>query len=315
MSRPIKERATALRDRMVIRRWRLVKACVIMGVLIGVVLAVLYVKEQVERIAQEKAEQERIVQEKVRIAEWRKENPDLVIQLAQLPAGARELEMVAIPPGEFQMGSPSQEKDRYSNEGPQHQVRLTKPFWLGRYEVTQAQWKAVMGSNSNPSYFKGDNLPVEQVSWNDCQSFVEKLNALGQGTFRLPTEAEWEYVCRAGMTTRFYWGDDSSYSQVGKYAWYVENSGLQTHPVGEKEPNAWGLYDMSGNVWEWCEDWYGAYSGGLEVDPKGQESGETRVLRGGIWSFGPRLLRSAYRSSNGLVARHHYVGFRLARTP
>ncbi|MBC7324568.1 MAG: formylglycine-generating enzyme family protein, partial [Moorella sp. (in: Bacteria)] len=134
--------------------------------------------------------------------------------------------MVLIPAGTFMMGSPNNEQDRSSNEGPQHQVTLTKPFYLGKYEVTQAQWKAVMGSN--PSYFRGNNLPVEQVSWNDCQTFIQRLNQLGQGTFRLPTEAEWEYACRAGTTTRFYWGDDPNYSQIGQYAWYDRNSNSQT---------------------------------------------------------------------------------------
>ena len=158
-----------------------------------------------------------------------------------------KLEMVLIPAGEFLMGSPDSDKDAFPFEKPQHRVRITKPFYLGKYQVTQEQWEAVMGSN--PSNFKGLKNPVETVSWEDCQKFLDKLNAkVGSkhGKFVLPTEAQWEYASRAGSTTRYYFGDDEK--QLGEYAWYLPNSGSKTHPVGEKKPNAWGLYDMHGNL-------------------------------------------------------------------
>jgi len=209
------------------------------------------------------------------------------------------------------MGSPSGEKDRDSDE-TQHQVTLTKDFYIGKYEITQAQWQAVMGSN--PSYFSGrPNNPVEQVSWNNCQAFIQALNGmgLGLGTFRLPTESEWEYACRAGTSTAFYWGEDSSYSEIGNYAWYSGNSGSTTHEVGQKRPNAWGLYDMSGNVWEWCHDWYGDYPSGPVIDPTGPSSGSVRVFRGGCWNYYPSVFRSAYRSWLAPDNPYYTLGFRV----
>ena len=176
------------------------------------------------------------------------ENGSFIVNLPGLVAGATPLEMILIPAGTFTMGSPSNEKDRTIDE-VQHQVTLTKDFYIGKYEVTQAQWQAVMGSN--PSSFSGDNNPVELVSWNNCQEFITKLNQMGQGTFGLPTEAEWEYSYRAGTTTAFYWGEDTGYSQIGQYAWYSSNSSSKTHEVGQKLPNAWGMHDMIGNVNEW----------------------------------------------------------------
>jgi formylglycine-generating enzyme required for sulfatase activity len=163
------------------------------------------------------------------------------------------IDFVLIAAGEFLMGSESGDSD----EKPVHRVRISKNFYLGKYEVTQAQWHAVMGDN--PSRFKGDTLPVEQVSWEDAQKFIERLNAQEGGTkYRLPTEVEWEYAARAGTTTAYSFGDNPR--PLGEYAWFSENFGNTTHPVGQKQPNPWGLYDMHGNVWEWVQDWYGPYT-------------------------------------------------------
>jgi len=165
------------------------------------------------------------------------------------------IELVLIPAGSFKMGSPVTEAGRWGDEeGPVHRVRITRPFYMGKHEVTQEVWEKVMGAN--PSEFKGAKNPVECVSWDDCQDFLKKLNASGkaQGTFRLPTEAEWEYACRAGTKSRFCSGDADA--GLADYAWYDGNSGRTTHPVGTRKPNAWGLFDCHGNVWEWCADWY-----------------------------------------------------------
>jgi len=216
--------------------------------------------------------------------------------------------MVRIPAGEFMMGSPSNEPGRDSDEGPQHRVRISRDFWLGQTEVTQGLWKAVMGSN--PSYFKncGDDCPVEQVSWNDCQEFIRKLNGMvSGGNFRLPTEAEWEYACRAG-TTGPYAGD------LDATGWYDKNSGSRTQRVGQKKPNAWGIYDMHGNVWEWCQDWKAEYPSGSVTDPTGPSSGSYRVYRGGSWYDNAVFCRSANRNGYAPVARDFHLGFRLVRT-
>jgi len=183
---------------------------------------------------------------------------------------------------------------------------------LGKYEVTQAQWLAVMGND--PSYCSGDSHPVEQVSWTDVQSFFAALNTATDQTFRLPTEAEWEYACRAGTSTRYYWGDDPSYSEIGSYAWYSGNSGSVTHDVGQKLANSWGLYDMIGSVWEWCQDWYGSYAGGAVTDPTGPASGSYRVLRGGAWSTYDYGCRLAYRNGSYPSGADYLIGFRLARS-
>ncbi|MEW6235804.1 MAG: formylglycine-generating enzyme family protein [Candidatus Omnitrophota bacterium] len=233
----------------------------------------------------------------------------IVIPLPNFPKCAKPLEMVLILAGTFMMGSPEMEKDRMDNEGPQHQVTITKPFYMGKYEVTQEQWQAVMGNN--PSHFKGNNLPVERVSWDVCQTFIQKLNQMGQGTFRLPTEAEWEYACRAGTTTSFYWGDDTSYTQIVEYAWYPGNADSKTHAVGLKKPNAWGLYDMSGNVWEWCLDRFGDYSSDAQNDPTGANKGDYRVVRGGSWNDISRLCRSANRSRSWPDVGDSIIGFRI----
>jgi formylglycine-generating enzyme required for sulfatase activity len=219
------------------------------------------------------------------------------------------MEFVLIPSGTFMMGSPTSEKDRDDDE-TQHQVTISKSFYLGKYEVTQAEWEKVMGSN--PSYFKGcPRCPVENVSWEDVQDFIRKLNTKGEGRYRLPTEAEWEYAARAGSTARYSYGDGEG--SLGNYAWYSANSGSKTHEVGTKQPNEWGLYDMHGNVWEWCGDWYGAYSSSAQIDPTGATSGSYRVIRGGSWNYVAVNLRSANRYSNSPSFRSYNLGFRVVR--
>ena len=213
---------------------------------------------------------------------------------------------VLIQPGSFEMGSNS----GYSDEKPVHRVTISKPFYLQSTEVTQGQWRAVMGSN--PSNFKGDDLPVEQVSWNDAQEFIRKLNAKeGSDKYRLPTEAEWEYAARAGSQSKYCFGDDAG--RLGDYAWYDSNSGNKTHAVGQKKPNGWGLYDMHGNVWEWVQDWKASYSSGSSTDPSGPSSGSVRVFRGGGWNDPARYCRSASRGWGDPGFRSIYLGFRLAR--
>jgi formylglycine-generating enzyme required for sulfatase activity len=222
-----------------------------------------------------------------------------------------KLEMVLIPVGEFKMGN---DKSGSDWEKPVHKVTITKPFYLGKYEVTQEQWEAVMGSN--PSYFKGPKNPVERVSWDDCQKFFVKLNAKTgwEGSkFVLPTEAQWEYACRAGSTTGYCYGDDES--GLGEYAWYDKNSGGKMHPVGEKKPNTFGLYDMHGNVWEWCADWYGSYREGAVTDPRGPTTGSNRVYRGDGWSGYARGCRSAGRGGSAPGDRGIILGFRVSLVP
>lgn len=237
--------------------------------------------------------------------------PTLTIMLP----GDVEMELCRIPAGRFLMGSPDGEQDREPGEGPQHEVTISKPFYLGRYEVTHAQWKAVMGSVRDNSGFDGGNYdsPMQATSWNEVQGFLERLNALGMGTFRLPTEAEWEYAARAETTSRFYWGEDPDYVEIDDYAWYDENAEGEAHDVGEKEPNAWGLYDMSGNAWEWCEDWYGPYSAEDQIDPAGPESGTTKVFRGGEWFNPPEKARSAYRGSFAPDSWLYFGGLRVVK--
>jgi formylglycine-generating enzyme required for sulfatase activity len=218
-----------------------------------------------------------------------------------------------IPSGTFMMGSPGDEKGRDKDESPQHQVTISRPFYIQTTEVTQGQWRKVMGSN--PSYFGkcGDNCPVETVSWNDAQDFIKKLNSMeNTDKYRLPTEAEWEYAARAGATTRFYSGD--SESDLLKTGWYVLNSGSKTHPVAQKPPNAWGLYDVLGNVWEWCQDWKGDYPSGSVTDPKGPSSGTKRVWRGGGWSGYSSGSRTANRFQEEPGKRLFFMGLRLVRT-
>ncbi|MCG3174264.1 MAG: Serine/threonine-protein kinase pkn1 [Myxococcota bacterium] len=227
------------------------------------------------------------------------------VQSIALP-GCVSIEMVWIAPGAFMMGSPSTEEGREDDE-TQHLVTLTKGFWLGKHQVTQAQWRAVMGGD--PSHFLGDTVPVESVSWDDCQRFVARMNQIiPGGGFRLPTEAEWEYACRAGTAGAYAGAGD-----LDEMGWYGDNSGRETHPVGQKQPNAWGLYDMHGNVWEWCEDSYSKYPSGPVIDPL-NKSGSNRLGRGGGWNDYARSCRSAFRYSFSPDLRFSGMGFRLART-
>ena len=187
-------------------------------------------------------------------------------------------------------GTSEQGNDAYTDEKPTHNVTLSS-YYICKYEVTQALWRAVMGSN--PSKFKGDNLPVEYVSWNDCQTFINRLNSYTGRNFRLPTEAEWEFAARGGNYSRHYKYSGSNY--ISDVAWCGDNSGNRTHPVGTKQANELGLYDMSGNVWEWCSDWYGSYSSYSQSNPTGPNSGSFRVYRGGSWYSHARFCRSSDR--------------------
>jgi len=221
--------------------------------------------------------------------------------------GGVTMELVYVKPGRFTMGSPTSEAGR-DNDETQHEVTITRGFYLGKYEVTQGQYQAVVGSNL--SNWKEANRPVECVSWNDATEFCNRLSQRVGKQVRLPTEAEWEYACRAGSTTRFCFGDSDG--GLGEYAWFSSNSGGQTHAVGGRTPNAWGLYDMHGNVWEWCEDWYGGYPSGTVNDPTGPVSGRARALRGGSWGSSPRGCRSALRDGVGPALRGGGSGFRVA---
>jgi formylglycine-generating enzyme required for sulfatase activity len=231
--------------------------------------------------------------------------------------------MVFIPPGTFRMGSPTNDVDRYDNEGPQTDVIISGGFWMGKYEVTQGEYLAVMGNN--PSHFTGDtNRPVEQVTWFDatnyCATLTQRELAAGRiptnCVYRLPTEAEWEYACR-GWTSdrRFSHGDDPGYTNLTNYAWYGDNSAGTTHPVGQKLPNPWGLHDMHGNVWEWCQDWWANnLPGGIVVDPQGPGTGPFHVIRGGFWGYDARDCRSAIRFGGGPGDRGDN-GFRAVLAP
>ena len=217
--------------------------------------------------------------------------------------------MVYVAGGTFTMGCTNEQGDDcWGVEKPAHSVTLSG-FYMGKYEVTQAQWKAVMGSN--PSHNKGDNLPVENVSWDDVQAFIRKLNQLTGKRYRLPTEAEWEYAARGGNQSRGY--KYAGGNNIDEVAWYDGNSGERTHPVGKKRPNELGLYDMSGNVWEWCSDWYDEdyYGNSPQNNPQGPASGSYRVLRGGSWSDYAIYCRSAYRYGYTPDSRSGSIGFRL----
>ncbi|MGE3536009.1 MAG: formylglycine-generating enzyme family protein [Candidatus Tectimicrobiota bacterium] len=216
------------------------------------------------------------------------------------------IEFILVPAGTFKMGAENGDSD----ERPVHQVTISKAFYLGKYEVTQAQWQAVMGKN--PSLFTGEaNRPVDQITWEDTQAFLARLNAMeGRNLYRLPTEAEWEYAARAGSSTIFPFGNDAK--QLGDYAWYRGNSEHKTHPVGQKKPNAWGFYDMIGNVWEWVRDWEGKYQAAPVTDPQGPESGTYRMRRGCAWNNEPNVCRTANRYSV-VGYRDDFLGFRVVR--
>ncbi|MBP9995143.1 MAG: SUMF1/EgtB/PvdO family nonheme iron enzyme, partial [bacterium] len=218
-------------------------------------------------------------------------------------------EMVAVNGGTFTMGATSEQgSDAYDWEKPAHSVTLSD-YYIGKFEVTQELWEAVMGSN--PSSFKGSKLPVESVSWDDCQTFIRKLNSLTGANFRLPTEAEWEYAARGGSRSRGY--KYSGSNSIGEVAWYDDNSGSKTHTVGTKSPNELGIYDMSGNVWEWCQDWYGNYSSGFQTNPQGPSSASNRVYRGGSWyNLYAGDCRVSNRSYGTPDYRNYYLGLRLA---
>jgi len=225
------------------------------------------------------------------------------------------MKLVWIPPGSFMMGSPKEEKGRITNE-TQHKVTLTKGYYIGAYTVTQEEWQAVMGSN--PSHFKGQKkLPVETVSWEDCQEFVKKMREKDKKPYRLPTEAEWEYACRAGTTTPFHFGetistDQANYNGEGIYGNGKKGVNRKTiTPVGIFPPNAFGVYDMHGPLWQWCHDWYGDYPAKDVVDPQGPDTGKERVLRGGSWGNGPEYCRSAFRNRYVPGIRSEGIGFRL----
>lgn len=237
------------------------------------------------------------------------------------PAGTN---LVFIQPGTFTMGSPTNEVDRYANEGPQTVVTLSRGFWMSKYLVTQGDYLTLVGSNPSfhtPAHGYPLDLtrPVEQVSWFAARNYCALLTAqeLGAGriptncVYRLPTEAEWEYSCRAGTTTRFYYGDDPGYTNLANYAWYLDNDGVLTQPVGQKLPNAWGLYDMAGDVWEWCQDGFNYnYSGGSVIDP-GPSSGAGKVCRAGGFGDPGRNCRSAFRTSYGPSSGAFVIGLRV----
>lgn len=213
------------------------------------------------------------------------------------------------PPGRFRLGSPDGETDR-ANDELAHVVTISRGFWLGKFEVTQRQWREIMGGN--PSRFAGcDSCPVENVPPADCMQFIDELSKLSQKSYRLPTEAEWEYAARAGA--RSAWASGADAAQLDSVAWHSGNSGQKTHPAGEKRPNAWGLYDMHGNVREWCADWYGPYAAERQIDPQGPDWGELHVVRGGGWASSPADCRSARRETyqEGYFQPKDDIGFRL----
>ncbi|MEO8425861.1 MAG: formylglycine-generating enzyme family protein [Verrucomicrobiota bacterium] len=234
--------------------------------------------------------------------------------------------LVQIPAGTFAMGTTEAQRatlvglkswTRFEDcELPTHAITISKPFLIGKFEITQKQWEAVMGKN--PSAFKDENNPVESVSWDEVQKFIEKLNEKNNAKYRLPTEAEWEYCCRAGSTNLFGLGTNDvtiTAENLGDFAWFRKNSENRTHRVGEKQPNTWGLYDVHGNVWEWCQDWYASdyYAKAPEKNPLNTAPSTERAFRGGSWFLDGQNLRATFRSGNLPGFKSQYVGFRLAR--
>ncbi len=220
------------------------------------------------------------------------------------------MQLRLIPAGSFLIGSPDSEEDREGHEGPQHKVTLTKPYYIGVCEVTQEQYEKVIGMN--PSKNIGPKNPVEMISCHDAQDFCAELSKIEKQEYRLPTEAEWEYACRAGTQTAYYWGNTFD----EKYAWSNKNSGGKSHEVGTLKPNAWGLFDMGGNVYEWSQDSYDFYSEGELVNPQGGSDAVTRcVIRGGSWDYVSRRCRSADRMQSNFTNRSDCVGFRVVAVP
>ena len=217
------------------------------------------------------------------------------------------IEMVHVEAGTFTMGATPEMEEPFDYEKPAHQVTLTNDYYIGKYEVTQALWKAVMGYTH--SKYKGDNLPVESVRWHECQEFINKLNTMTGKKFRLPTEAEWEYAARGGNKSRGY--QYSGSNNLSDVAWYKENSGSTTHPVGSKQANELGIYDMTGNVDEWCQDWYDNYSSSSQTNPTGGTIDSYRVARGGSWEMIARGCRSSFRSLLDSFTQSDQIGFRL----
>ncbi len=259
-----------------------------------------------QRLAEErrKQEEQRLAEEQRRQEELKKQEQ---IKKQTFTVNGVSFVMVEVKGGTFTMGATSEQVgDSRDNEKPAHSVTLSS-YHIGQTEVTQALWQAVMGSN--PSYFKGSNRPVERVSWEDCQEFLSRLNRITGKRFRLPTEAEWEYAARGGHSGGYKYSGSNNINDV---AWYNDNSGSTTHPVAIKQPNELGLYDMSGNVWEWCSDWYGDYSSSAQSNPTGPSSGSYRVFRGGSWSYFARHCRVSSRSSLSLDLRDFSLGLRLA---
>ena len=264
-------------------------------------------KARVEQVA--KAKQIEVVKVKQMESEKEKQKHMELVKAkeeGEVKFAAISKELVLIPAGKFMMGSPASERGRADNE-TQHEVTITKPFYMGKYEVTQEQWESVMGNNPR-SRTKGAKLPVTDVSWEECQEFIKKLNDKTKGGYRLPTEAEFEYSCRAGTSTAYSYGDNLTKSDAN-----IVGSSIKT--VGSYKPNAFGLYDMHGNVFEWCEDRWGEYSPDAVTDPKGPATGKYRVLRGGSVSYIASKARSSNRYNDSPTFRYGSVGFRLARTP
>jgi formylglycine-generating enzyme required for sulfatase activity len=250
--------------------------------------------------------------------------PPSVYALEKVFRNSLGMEFVLIPPGTFTMGSPPDEAHR-NNKEVQHQVTISRPFYIQTTEVTLKQWRALMGKRFFFRRKGKDDMPVAKVSWHKCMSFIERLNRLNEGTYRLPTEAEWEYACRAGTVTAYSWGGTFDCSKAmysnnslksGGCLDYVKSRGLavdQPAPVKSYQPNAWGLYDMHGNVWEWCQDWYGEYTPGALVDPAGPESGSDKVRRGGSWFKYGYSCRSANRAYAHPASGFRTTGFRIVR--